>query len=104
MVTNPYEKIWLGRQRMPIRTYLRPGREELSTLCMGGGGGIQDMQHETISIFFSDLFTAVVNMVCSLFKKKRFKGLFIVESALSLSTPLKYLETNNSNTSEHNRI
>ena len=36
-------------------------------------------------------------------KKKRSKGLFIVESALSLSsqftgTPLKYLETNNSNT------
>ena len=35
--------------------------------------------------------------------KKRFKGLFIVESALNISikftgTPLKYLETNNSNT------
>jgi len=72
MVTNPHEKIWLGRQRTPIRTYLRPGREEVSTLCMGGGGGgIQDMQHETIPAFFSDLLTAVVNMVCSLFKKKK---------------------------------
>ena len=34
--------------------------------------------------------------------KKKVKGLFIVEIALSLSsytgTPLKYLETNNSNT------
>ena len=40
-----------------------------------------------------------------LHKKKRSKRLFIVESALSLSsyftgTPLKYLETNNSNTRE----
>ena len=58
--------------------------------CMGGAwvgwGGVQDMQHETILIFCSDVFTAIVDVVCSLFKKKRFKGLFMVESALSLSS------------------
>ena len=39
-----------------------------------GGGGVQDMQHETIFIFCSDVFTAIVDVVCSLFLKKK-KGL-----------------------------
>ena len=57
------------------------------------------MQHETILIFFLVTFSLLLSTwYAHYFKKIRFKGLFIVESALSLSTPLKYLETNNSNT------